>query len=84
MRCRVRRWPASPWWRWGYGGDGQRAGALAVLAALAAAFDLAGAVARDSMPSEAAAQVAGWSLGRINGFEAILNPGLCPIGPVIR
>ncbi|HET7073927.1 MAG TPA: MFS transporter [Mycobacterium sp.] len=46
---------------------------LAVLAALAAAFDPAGTTARQSMLPEAAAR-AGWSLDRTNSiYEAILN-----------
>ncbi len=58
---------------WLFGTAAVNVAVLAVLAALAAAFDPAGITARQSMLPEAAER-AGWSLDRANGtYEAILN-----------
>lgn len=66
----------------GLGADALNLAVLAVLAFFAAAFDPAGATARESMLPEAAAR-AGWSLARTNSsYEAILNLGFI-VGPGI-
>lgn len=71
--------PLIAWW---LGADALNLAVLAVLAFFAAAFDPAGATARESMLPEAAAR-AGWSLARTNSvYEAILNLGFI-VGPGI-
>lgn len=71
--------PLIAWW---LGADALNLAVLAVLALFAAAFDPAGATARESMLPEAAAR-AGWSLARTNSvYEAILNLGFI-VGPGI-
>ena len=67
---------------WAFGGEAINVAVLAVLAALAAAFDPAGMTARQSMLPEAASR-AGWSLDRINSsYEAIVNLAFM-VGPGI-
>ena len=64
---------AVPLIAWSFGAEAINVAELAVLAFFSAAFDPAGATARQSMLPEAAAR-AGWSLDRTNSFyEAILN-----------
>ncbi|MCV7349176.1 MFS transporter [Mycobacterium parmense] len=64
---------AVPLLAWFLGGHAVNVAGLAVLAFFSAAFDPAGATARQSMLPEAAAR-AGWSLDRTNSvYEAILN-----------
>ncbi len=64
---------AVPLIAWSFGADAINVAELAVLAFFSAAFDPAGATARQSMLPEAAAR-AGWSLDRTNSvYEAILN-----------
>jgi len=73
---------AIPLIAWLFGPDAINLVVLAVLAALAAAFDPAGMTARQSMLPEAAAR-AGWSLDRSNSiYEAILNLAFI-VGPGI-
>ena len=73
---------AIPLIAWLFGPDAINLVVLAVLAALAAAFDPAGMTARQSMLPEAAAR-AGWSLDRTNSiYEAILNLAFI-VGPGI-
>ncbi|GAA4541115.1 MFS transporter [Mycobacterium paraffinicum] len=67
---------------WLFGAGAINVAELAGLAFCAAAFDPAGATARQSMLPEAAAR-AGWSLDRTNSlYEAILNLGFM-VGPGI-
>ena len=62
--------PLTAWW---FGAEAINVAELAVLAFFSAAFDPAGATARQSMLPEAAAR-ADWSLDRTNSvYEAILN-----------
>jgi H+ antiporter protein len=64
---------AVPLIAWAVGSGAVNVAVLAVLAALAGAFDPAGVTARQSMLPEAADR-AGWSLDRTNSiYEAILN-----------
>jgi MFS family permease len=64
---------AVPLIAWFFGAHAINVAELAVLAFFSAAFDPAGATARQSMLPEAAAR-AGWSLDRTNSvYEAILN-----------
>jgi H+ antiporter protein len=64
---------AIPLIAWSFGAYAINVAELAVLAFFSAAFDPAGATARQSMLPEAAAR-AGWSLDRTNSvYEAILN-----------
>jgi len=64
---------AVPLIAWPFGAEAINVAELAVLAFFSAAFDPAGATARQSMLPEAAAR-AGWSLDRTNSvYEAILN-----------